>query len=603
MKLAFLKNYRFENFKATFLRFPLSILSGAVATYCAIQLSRWSYDGADYNQTIEALMASSFIGILLFNGLAVFAERHKLRSWLIQLIGIPVLYLLIYKNHQEFSDIEMLRNALVFLSSLALIFSGPYLIKREDKGFWLYFMRVLQRALTAIATALIATVALSLALVSIENLFSVEIPSNWYEIIYSTFLIFVPNVVFLLGMPSDFKALEKEEPSFSYRAVCTYLFLPLLSVYFLILAAYVVKILGTQVWPDGFVAMPILIFTTIGFGMYTLVSPILGDKNTRLLQIFNKIFLWSMPVFMFVYFGAFWQRIEQYGVTEMRYLGVLLGMLILSWSLYFAFVKNARLKMIPASVFAAAFLASFGPWGASGVSEFNQHARLVSFLHGYGLLENGVIVPSSDEVVDAKARADISGTLDYLVYNYGADSVADIFPVEEGQDPYLATTSGMMEQLGLSYTGWNEWSFPPMGTNYYFSTNGEAALTVQGYDYLSNYYFYQYLQSDASGDGIVALNAQQNLVLHYDSSKNNLELTLGTKKLTVEVLPLLEQLETTAFDEGHIEGQLYPQDTLMVSAENGSLKAKVYFSSISYTLLDGARNQMSLDMRVLLDVK
>ena len=591
MRFAFLRSFNLENFKATFLRFPLSILSGAVASGCDVWMSYTMYDGV--NQDVAKLMLSSFVGILLFTGLALLAEGHRLRSWLIQLLGIPVLYLLIYRLDLSHDMADAVRVGLLLLSSLALIFVGPYLAARDDKSFWLFFVKVWNRAMFAIATAVITAVALALALVSIEHLFEVMVDGRYYQYVYSIFLVFVPNLVFLMGIPGDTKALEKETHSISFRALGTYLFAPLLSVYFVILATYVVKILVTQVWPNGFVAMPIVIFSAIGFGMYSLIFPLLQEKDNRFLKFFNRIFLWSLPVFTVVYFIAFWQRIEQYGMTEMRYLGVALGVLILAWSLYFGWVKKPHLKLIPFGLFVVPFLVSFGPWGVFQVAERSQLGRLETVLTEHGLLKDGAIVPATDEAVDLKTLRDISGSLDYLVSNYGEESVATWFGGEEAVKGI--GSSGLMKKMGLSYEA--VYDFAPLdgGTDYYFTVNDTDPENITGYEYQMHYYFYD---MTPPAEDLSYTVGEKQLTFHYNSISDAVELSGVGETLSIPLKDFIDGLENDHPEEGPLS-----RDALSVSGQNSAVSVKIYFTNLSYHNLDGERSGFSADAQVLVKLK
>lgn len=597
MRLPFLGSLNFENFKATFLRFPLSVLSGVAASTTLVWISATEWMGQE--DVLPRFILGSFLGILLFTGLSLFAERHRLRSWVIQLLGIPVLAALVSPLDPDIMMFGM-RGVLLFVASLALIFAGPYVRSKEDKGFWIFSVKVWTRAVLAIVTALIVVAGLALALTSIQHLFEVEIDYRLYEYIYEIFLIAVPNVVFLMGIPDDYKSLERQSSGVSFRGFGTYLFLPLISVYFLILAAYVVKIFATQVWPDGFVAMPIVIFSILFFGMYALVFPLLKEKEGKVLKAFSRVFLWSLPVFMLVYFVAFWQRIAQYGVTELRYLGVALGALILAWTLYFLFSKNARLKVIPLGLAGVAFLASFGPWGAFQVSEWNQLSRLETTLEANGLLKDGAIVPSTDEAVPFEARQQISGSLDYIVNNYGEAPVAAWFG---GEDKVLNMGSyGLMGQLGLTYVGAYEMSPLDGGSNYYFSVDDSQARSVSGYQYSAHYYFYvasDMPEGQPSLDLSFLAAKSKEVSLHYNVETNAVEVSVtGGKTLSIALNDFMAKLEKSRAEQT----PLTPAE-FTVSGENGSLAAAISFNTLSYHLADDQRTDISVDATVLLKLK
>jgi len=514
---------QFPRLQDTFLRFPLSILSAATAACSAVWMSTGGH-GFLEAQSIEKLFAASFLGILLFTGLALLAERERLRSLLIQVLGVPVLYLLAYCVDLAHYDLAMVRFALLFLGSLALIFAGPYLRSKEDRGFWAFSIQVWSRAILAIAVSLIVVAALTLALVSIEQLFKVSIPSYWYESLYAIFLIFVPPLVFLTGIPEDYKALQKEPLKISFRTFATVLSLPLMAVYFVILATYVVKIVVTQVWPSGFVAMPIVVFSVIGFGTYALIFPLLQEGTSRLLQVMTRILLWSLPVFLVVYFVALGQRIGQYGVTELRYLGVALGVLLLGWSLYFNFARKPWLKMIPATLFLGAFLVSFGPWGVFQVSLRSQVARL-----------DGATPQEALEISN------------YVVEAYGPDFLVQGVRAED-----------LVQKFDLAVT-------TERPTNYdFYSEKIDAVEKVEGFDYLIQYNSSIDAQTYALGD-----KDQVTLQVQGDD-RTSLDVTFEDSTLNLPLAGLMDALEKGETTDYVLE------------AENGVMAVKVRVDNLSY---------------------
>lgn len=590
MKFSLLRAFRLENFLTIFARFPLSVLSAAVATGSAIWLTTNS--GELPSQGVERLLAMCMVGILFFTGLALFAEQKKLRSALIQLLGLPVLYLLIYRVDPSHNDMFLLRNALVFLAALALIFVGPFFSRRDNKSFWPFFIKVWTRALFAIATAGIVVLALNLALYSVSVLFDVFITDRWHQYVFAVFLIFVPNLVFLMGLPkNDKEALDHADPT-AFRALGNFLFSPLLLVYFLILAAYVVKILFTQVWPSGFVAMPILIFSMIGFGLYALSSPLLGEKSSRFLTLVNRAFLRSLPVFVLVYFVAFWQRIAQYGVTEDRYLGVALGALLFAWALYFGWSKKPQLKVIPLGLFVVPLLVSFGPWGVFQVSIRSQVDRLETVLQEQGLLNDGVVTPSSNDAVGFAARQRISSILDYLLNRYGPEPVLFLF-----KDPEALKDAGVVElmsEMGISYE--NEYDTTPLdgGEDYYFTVSDFDPQMVSGYDYLIRYSFYDWGTDNTQTITV----AGKELSAHFNTLTSALELSGAGETLSVPLTTFLTTLETEHPEEGPLNREVFS-----LTAENSSLTVKIYFNSLAYHRVDEERNDLTGDMEFLLRLK
>ena len=77
---------------------------------------------------------------------------------------------------------------------------------------------------------------------------------------------------------------------------------------------------------------------------------------------------------------AIWKRVASYGITEQRYFVLALAFWLLYIALYFLLSKRKTIRLIPLSLCVLAFLVSFGPWGAAGVSLRVQRSRLQALL-------------------------------------------------------------------------------------------------------------------------------------------------------------------------------------------------------------------------------
>lgn len=573
--------------KEAFLRFPLSVLSSALASGLAmfIAWNSWDYSNP-LPSWVEPLFASSFLGVLLFTGLALFAEGFKLRSWLIQvLLGVPALYLMAYQVDASFYDTAFLHYALVFLGSLALIFGGYYLRNGSSQGLWNFGMQTWTRACVAIASALILIAGFNLALVSVEQLFEIVYSQPLYEYVMAFFGIFVANLIFLVGIPADFKALEKNTPiEKSVRAIALFLSFPLLATYFAILAVYIVKILVTQDWPSGFVAMPVLIFSLIGFGTMVLVHPLRAGR-------FVRFFPWAVIPFLAVYFVALWKRIEPYGLTEMRTLGVILGLVLLGWALYFGLKqKRANLRVIPLSLVIVSFLACVGPWSVFSLSEWSQVCRLEAQLTENGLLvddklQEGVEVP-------LEVNVEVSGVVSYLENNHGFESLQKWF-----DEPVQDLTGGeLMEKMGMEYSWADPWGNGL--DSYYFYADPAEALSSEGYSYVFYYYGGDWGSQERLGQSF-SLNETETLTVQNNYETQSIELAYKDRVLSVELLPLFESLKTQ-FDSNATST---PRSQLQVSAENDDLKVKIDFNSLDYAYEGSELQNLFMDSMIFVTLK
>ena len=111
------------------------------------------------------------------------------------------------------------------------------------------------------------------------------------------------------------------------------------------------------------------------------------------------------------------QRVTQYGVTESRYLGFVIGGWLLAVSAYFTLRPAGSTRSIPASLAALCLLSVVGPWSAFSVSLASQQRQLLSVLEPFGAVENGRLVPAR-RALPTKELASARSILNHLLGTY-----------------------------------------------------------------------------------------------------------------------------------------------------------------------------------------
>lgn len=591
-----------DQLKTTFLRFPLALFS---STACAMLIiwSTWTDDVTP--EWVTRSIPTLFVGILFFGGLSLLSEGLKLRSWLIQLLGIPVLYFLIYSSDESllYGMMDMQQVGLVFVASLALIFSGSRLARqsdKEEKVFWGFAISTWFRALVSIASALVLVVGFQLALFSIEQLFDLTVSYHWPETMMAFFCVFVASFIFYTGIPSRGEELENaawEEKSI--RSIAHYLSFPLLLTYFLILSVYVIKIITTQNWPEGWVALPVLLFTLLGFGTFALVYPVKDDKKSWLIRGFVRFFPYATLPFLLVYFVAFWMRISAYGVTEMRAMGVLLGVVITLWALHFGFYKKPTLRTIPVTLAFTAFLFSFGPWGVSSFSQWSQMNELQKVLITNGILVDGQIVPTTEDL-PSEVDTEVSSKVDYLVQNYGSEVFVPWF----GEGVTGMDSGEIVMKFGLSYYN-NYFGGSPNEQYFSYWSDTSEVSQIAGYDSMLGYYGYSYkgdngdLEEEVPAGTLYTLpNGGGELTIAL--TKEPLAFTFDLKGKTYSVP--LDEFVATLNTQGSVDSST-PREVLSLSVNQPGFKAKIYFNSISWTMQDEVLVSMDVDTDIYFNAK
>ncbi len=167
----------------------------------------------------------------------------------------------------------------------------------------------------------------------------------------------------------------------------SYVFIPLMCVYIVIMLAYFVK-LGIQwQWPRGGVSYWIAGLSVAGTLIYLLGHPYLKNGVTRLNKIFHKYFFILLFPILLLLFAAVYARVAAYGWTEHRYFVVVAGLCLAIISIYFIFSKEKRLEIIPLALAISLFIGNFGPWNAYKTAVSSQHDELTHLMNKYDMIQ------------------------------------------------------------------------------------------------------------------------------------------------------------------------------------------------------------------------
>lgn len=186
-----------------------------------------------------------------------------------------------------------------------------------------------------------------------------------------------------------------------------YVGLPFITLYFIILYAYSLKVLmNFSDWPNGQISWMVIGFSVFGYLLY-IFSYVIGEK-ADLIQKVRRYFPVIVIPQIAMLFYAIYLRIAQYDLTMNRYFVVVFGLWLLGISLHSALVKSQRLVIIPASLAVITLIISIGPWSVYSLPLHRQEARLIRDLTSAGIYHDGSITPlASYESIDSSLSSDI----------------------------------------------------------------------------------------------------------------------------------------------------------------------------------------------------
>jgi hypothetical protein len=444
---------RLPDLSAAASRFPLAVLIAGLLTFY-----RLNHDFArDIDLRVMGALVASFLWVVAVDFYIESGARSYLTRAVLWIVGIAIIALLFYFFWDIWLSPHLLLGALLILVGV-----GGYLGRRQsNETFWLFNHRLwLGAALAGFGAGLFA--AGLAAFQTLTNLFGVILPLHWQEHVITVGLCFVAPVSFLAFAPRNFTdpITAREESEFTMRAAAAltkFVLVPMLLIYTAILYAYAIKIVLAWELPKGTLGSMVIGYLLVGAATL-LIGYRSRETGGPLVRFFWRYWveLTALPVILL--FIAVGRRIADDGVTEQRYLMVLIGI----WALVLAVMRavggvNFDLRLVPAVLAFLMFAASFGPGGTIGFSVMSQKNELAELLAKKGMLVDGKIVPRAEGAPENPLGADARRARSiewYLNTHHALDLLAPWFaglpndPFAPGKKPE-ETARELLLALGL----------------------------------------------------------------------------------------------------------------------------------------------------------
>lgn len=475
-------------YNRTFRRFLLTQLGAVIGTVVAIIL----VENEDPSEPwiLYKVLLTTILALPLMTALKLAAEREGSdsgRGWTLQAVGVVLLvvYAFTVPAHLLSAPLFHLFRFFAFGIGCCFLLSFlPFWRKGQGNGFWQFNRIIVFRSILAGAFAMVLFTGLGLALAALDNLFGMDIPDERYFELWILILgLFVVPFI-LSGIPEKLRGLDEvaDYPR-SLKVFGQYVLSPLVLVYFVILYAYIAKIIITWSWPQGWVGRLILGFSATGILALFVLDPIREKLETLWIKKAARWYYLILLPLIVVFFLALWRRISEYGITESRYLGLSIGVWLAFTAGYFLISRSKSIKMIPASLCVCTCLISIGPWGMFSVSEQSQIRRLKGMLVADSILVNGMVQKAPSAVSDDHA-VEISAILSYLYQVHGFSEIEPWFAETLRLDTARAGSrfKGPDYVAGLMGIEFNPYGVPGRSECFSVTADLRTPMSISGYD-------------------------------------------------------------------------------------------------------------------------
>jgi Domain of unknown function (DUF4153) len=555
-------------------RFTLVLGAAAVATVAGLVAT---LPGESTESTRVLLTAT--LGLPLLYSLTVSAKRPDgpaMWRWFGPLSGIAILVAFWWTWSGWSSSIQALRYVQLSVAFHLLAAIAPYKGKGGSNGFWQYNRILFLRFLTAYLYSVVLFAGLAIALVAMDKLFGVPLPSQTYSRLWIVVAFTFNPWFFLAGVPENLEELEQlaEYPT-GLRVFTQYVLVPLVALYMTILTLYLVKVIATRAWPNGWIGYLVSSVAVIGLLSWLLLYPLEKREDSKWVRTYTRGFLITLMPAVVMLWLAIYKRVAEYGVTEPRYFLLVLSVWLGGIALFYTFTRSRNIRLIPSSLCALALITFAGPTGAYSLSEGSQSRRLEGILTKSGWLANGH-VQQGTKTISVADRKEISATLRYLLQTHGSGGIGSWLPdsirkslsakpLRFGADNEARQVMGA---LGLEYLDRGA-----SVVNEYFSfasLSPRDVIDIKGYTYAIRFSYWNPYDSLAVGsDYMVRLSA--------DSTA--LQLSRGANvALTIPLQAIVDR--ATAFRQTNGNLQL-PAEMMRIEAGKDSASALLQLTMIA----------------------
>ena len=205
----------------------------------------------------------------------------------------------------------------IFLS----LFVAPFFKQKDENGFWVFLMKNAKAAVIAGAISAVLLIAIEGFLFGFFNLFDIK-PSSGRPFIYSAIICSctIFPILFFSGIPSIDECLQEAPALNKFQTSANkFLFLPVISLYIILLYAYIAKIIIQWEMPKGMVSYLVSASMMLMLLRVTLTLPERINPKPSFEKTLLKILPAAcIPLVILMSVGIM-RRISDYGISEDRY--------------------------------------------------------------------------------------------------------------------------------------------------------------------------------------------------------------------------------------------------------------------------------------------
>lgn len=406
--IATLKN-AFTGMGESIYRFPLTVgylLAVAILNALMIENTEMDFTRLIYTFLVGAML--SVVGQMLYER---FFEKSTARY---SFMGVALILTLGYYfavGPQYEFDIAITTKTFVAVFALLIAFIWIPSIAKEEVSFHQSFLSTVKAFFTSFIFTLVLASGVG-AIYSATNYLLFDVDQNVLEHILNVIIALFTPIYFLSMTPvypieEEKMAHQFTVPSF-LEVLISYIVVPLLAIYTLILVIYVVINFTGEFWTDNLLEPLLVSYAVIGILILILSYNLENRLVVMYRQIFPKVLV---PIVVFQTIASL-LKIREMGITHGRYYVILFGVFATITGLIFSFMKPKYHGYIAAVLLILVTISIVPPVDAFTISKNNQITLLEETLLENEMLQENEIIPNSN--VSTDDRIVITKTAEYI---------------------------------------------------------------------------------------------------------------------------------------------------------------------------------------------
>ena len=576
-------------------RFPLTIFCGIIVFLLSVYVIETS--DTHNNHFIEEVQKFVFLIMLsipLTAALELIREKYLSgkNKWIIRALNavIAIVFIVFYRFYylyetggEAFFDNgeKLLATGIIFFLFFLL---APIIGKKDEEEK--YFQSVIVEKAGTVLFSVVLFFGFTVVFLTVDGLSLIKLKGEIYVETW-LFVVFVFAMIFFASkLKKVDESLEEYEIHKVFKFLIYFIVIPLITIYTGILYIYFGKMLITRSWPQGLVSHLILWYTIFSLFIMIMVTPM--TKKDPVAKVFKKYFPFASIPLLALSIVSISKRISQYGVTELRYFIVLLGI----W-LIFCMVSSifrARLSIVLISLIAVVYISVFSPVNNRRITIMSQNKRLERILIKHGLLKDGKLVQNSR--LSENKKYEVTDVLNYILgIRDKKEGIENVKPFGKSDGKPYTNIDEFKKAVGID----NSWYQYGSGTDDYYAVftinekqqndSYNAVEEVNGYEYLvsniTSYNFENDLTREYSGKYPVKIS-EKNISVYNGNIENGKEIIkIEMSEILGKILDKPEIQEKINKPKGEIKDSVVPENVLEFTGENEKVKYRIKMTQIS----------------------